>query len=113
MSTKEQMAVAARYNVFSNGNVQVKERFLELLECDTGTTGEAICTKIKTSVADLGLDPTGLRAIMTDGAGNMCGRIRGAVTRLKETYPKLTHIHCYMCLIWRLSMLASCSLFKI
>ena len=82
--TKEQMAVVASYNVFSNENVQVKERFLELLECDTGTTGEAICTKIKTLVADLGLDPTGLRAITTDGAGNMCGHLRGVVTRLRD-----------------------------
>jgi hypothetical protein len=66
-----------------------------IIECDTGTTGRAIAAKMEELIAKLGLDVTKLKAVTTDGAGNMTGHLRGAAALLRENHPELTHIHCY------------------
>lgn len=74
----------------------VQDRFLSILERDTDATGEGTAAKIELLISDLGLDPSGLQAISRDGAGNMCGRTRGAATLLRESFPGLTqNTHCY------------------
>ena len=108
-STKEQMAVVVRYCVEANGTINVKERFLELVECDTGTTGQAIADKVEAVITSLGLDSSGFRAITTDGAGNMSGKYRGAATLLQERFPGLCHIHCYSHVL-NLAIVKACKL---
>lgn len=110
VSTTEQMAVVVRYaSKPDSGAIQVHEKFLAMIECDTGTTGRAIADKITGLLLKLNLDPEGFKAIATDGAGNMCGAMRGAATLLSESYPGLTHIHCYSHIL-NLSIMAACKI---
>ena len=42
----------------------------------------------------MGLDLTNLRGECYDGAGNMCGPVKGAACRITEQYPQAMYLHC-------------------
>jgi hypothetical protein len=92
VSTTEQMAVVVRY---VSNELVVNEKFLTIIKCDNGTTGQAIADKIEEVIEKFQLDPEGFTAATTDGAGNMSGSLRGAAALLKNKHPGLTHVHCY------------------
>lgn len=94
-STKEQMAVVARYIKVTTEGASVQEKFINLIECDEGTTGEAIAAKVNTVISTLQLPEAKFKAITTDGAANMSGRMKGAAALLASKYPGLVHVHCY------------------
>lgn len=89
-SNKEQLAVTVRYVHKEN----ICEKFLTLIECKEGTTGEAIAKMILDTLEKNGLQKHNLVALTTDGASNMTGRIKGAAALVKEQVPSLQHIHC-------------------
>ena len=52
-TSKEQLSLITR---FTNEDELTSEEFIEFVLCDTGSTGQAIADKIKSSLEALGLD---------------------------------------------------------
>ena len=74
------------------------------IECDTGTSANAIASKIKVALSDLGLDLENVRGQVYDGASNMSGKYTGTARLSREE-----SIHCFAhCL--NLCVVASCTL---
>ena len=92
ISNKEQLPLVLRF-VDESGTI--REEFIEFVLCDSGTTGEAIATKLVSSLQKLGLDLDNLRGQGYDGAGNMAGRAQGVAARIQQNYPRT------LCSLWR------------
>ena len=91
LSNKEQLPLVLRY-VDTQG--QAREEFIELILCDTGTSGRAIADKILDTLHKLSLDPQNLRGQAYDGAGNMAGKYRGAAALIQKDFPRAAYFHC-------------------
>ena len=74
--------------------VWCNEEFIEFILCDTGTSGEAIASKIKGALEYLSLNLKYLRGQSYDGAGNMAGRYQGAAAVIQRDYPRAVYFHC-------------------
>ena len=92
ISKREQLAVSLRY-LDEEGVVQ--EKFVQFVECDTGTSGEAIAEKLKTTVKNLGLDVGNVRGQGYDGASNMSGASAGVAKRIQDVNPLAIYVHCF------------------
>ena len=53
---------------------QIREEFVQFLECESGTSGQELYLKIVNVIRDLGLEIGNLRGQGYDGAGNMTGK---------------------------------------
>lgn len=100
----EQLALTVRY--VRNG--QITEKFLCLVECDEGTSGEAIANLVTNTLEAYDLNLDNIIAFTTDGASNMAGRVKGAVARLKNKHPNIQHIHC-LAHVLNLSIMGACN----
>ena len=49
----------------------IQEKFIQFIECDTGTSADAFAEKLKTANSDLGLHLSKVRGHGYDGASNM------------------------------------------
>lgn len=103
ISNMEQLAITVRY--VKNG--KVSEKFLAIVECNEGTSGEVIAQMILNTLDKLTLDVKDMVALTTDGAGNMAGRIKGAAAKLQEKIPQLQHIHC-LAHVLNLTIVSAC-----
>jgi hypothetical protein len=89
-SNTEQLALTVRY-VYDS---EVQERFLTIVECNEGTSGESIGNMVMKIIDSLSLRNCSLVALTTDGAANMTGKVKGVGAILQQKYPQLQHIHC-------------------
>lgn len=87
----EQEAIVVRYVKSDSTEVEVCERLLSLVECET-TTGEEITRTIKSAFDSLNLEKC--VGMSFDGASNMQGRGKGVVTRMKEYAPMSIGVYC-------------------
>ena len=92
ISKREQLAVSLR---FLDEDGVVQEKFVQFVECDTGTSGEAIAEKLKTTVKNLGLDIGDIRGQGYDGASNMSGASAGVAKRLRDENDLAIYVHCF------------------
>ena len=90
-SNKEQLPLVLRFVDATNS---VHEEFVEFILCDTGTSGNAVASKILEALKEYGLSVNYLRGQAFDGAGNMAGKYRGAAAVIQSTCPKAVYIHC-------------------
>ena len=65
------------------------------IECDTGTSANAIASKIKVALSDLGLDLENVRGQGYDGASNMSEKNAGTARLLREENNLAIYIHCF------------------
>ena len=72
----------------------IREEFLELVLCDTGTSGQTIADMFKFALEKLTLDLNDLQRQRYDGAGSMSGKYRGAAAIIQHDYPKALYVHC-------------------
>ena len=91
VSSKEQMSMVLRY-VDKAGHI--REAFVGFVECDQGTSGQAVCDGIKKTLRNFGLDLNNCRGQGYDGAGNMAGRYIGAAKLFQNDYPQASYVHC-------------------
>ena len=106
VANKEQLSLIIR---FVDQTGMIREEFLEFVQCDTGTSGQAIADKIKFTLEKLTLDLNNLRGQEYDGAGNMSGKYRGAAAIIQHDYPKELNVHC-VSLVLNLCVVASSSI---
>ena len=66
----EQMSLVIR---FVDKSCQIREEFIQFLECESGTSGQELCLKIVNVIKDLSLEIGNLGEQGYDGAGNMAG----------------------------------------
>ena len=71
----------------------IREDLVTFLECDSGTTGEALADLILSFVTNH-LDPLKMRGQAYDGASNMSGKINGTAARISSLYPLALYTHC-------------------
>ena len=70
-SNTERMSFVIR---FVDKSCQIREEFVQFLECESGTSGQELYLKIVNVIRDLGLEIGNLRGQGYDGAGNMAGK---------------------------------------
>ena len=70
-SNTEQISFVLR---FVDKSCQIREEFIQFLECESGTSGQKLYLKIVNVIRDLGLEIGNLRGQGYDGAGNMTGK---------------------------------------
>ena len=70
-SNTEQMSFVIRY---VDKSCQIREEFIQFLECESGTSGQELYLKIVNVIRNLGLEISNLRGQGYDGAGNMAGK---------------------------------------
>ena len=75
-------------------NLQVRDDFVQFIECDTGITGRALAEKMTSFIEAHGLDLHKLRGQGYDGAGNMSGKTNGAAAIISSDYPLAMYLHC-------------------
>ena len=80
-SNKEQLSIVLRYVESETSFIQ--EDLVTFLECDSGTTGEALADQILTFVKNY-LDPSKMRGQAYDGASNMSGKTSGTAARISS-----------------------------
>ena len=71
----------------------IREDLVTFLECDSGTTGEALADLILGFVTNH-LDPSKMRGQAYDGASNMSGKRSGTAARISSRYPLALYTHC-------------------
>ena len=70
-SNTEQMSFVIR---FVDKSCQIREEFIQFLECESGTSGQELYLKIVNVIRNLGLEIGNLRGQGYDGAVNMAGK---------------------------------------
>ena len=70
-SSTEQMLFVMRY---VDKSCQIREEFIQFLECESGTSGQELYLKIVNVIRNLGLEISNLRGQGYNGAGNMAGK---------------------------------------
>ena len=90
-SNKQQLSLVVR---FEDVVGIIRQDFVDFIACDEGLTGEQVSVKILNGVTSLGLDPANLRGQCYDGAGNICGPVKGAACRITEQHTQATYLHC-------------------
>ena len=74
VSNTEQMSLVLRFVDESNN---IREEFVDILPCTSGTTGQVIADMILDRVREYGLNPAFIRGQGYDGGGYMSGKLRG------------------------------------
>ena len=59
---------------FADKSCQIREEFIQFLECESGTSGQELYLEIVNVIRDLGIEIGNLRGQSYDGAGNMAGK---------------------------------------
>ena len=86
------MPIVLRYVDSDN---TIKERFIEFVYCNTGTTGQALSDKIIDCLVNkYQLDIQNCRGQCYDGAGNMAGKYSGVSARILQINPLAMYTHC-------------------
>ena len=88
----EQMSFVIR---FADKCHQIREEFIQLLECESGTSGHELYLKIVNVIKDLGLEIGNFRGQGFDGAGNMAEKKSGASSRISQLNNKDLYVHCF------------------
>ena len=70
-SNTEQISFVMRY---VDKSCQIREEFIQFLECESGTSGQELYLKIVNVIRNLGLEISNLRGQGYDGAGTMAGK---------------------------------------
>ena len=91
-SNKEQFSVVLRY--VNPEDLQIREDFVQFIECDTGISGRALAQKMTTIIESHGLDLNKLRGQGYDGAENMSGKTNGCAAVISSDYPLAVYLHC-------------------
>lgn len=90
-SNKEQLSIVLRY--VEPESSFIREDLVTFLECESGTTGEALADLILGFITKH-LDPMKLRGQAYDGASNMSGKTKGTAARISSLYPLALYTHC-------------------
>ena len=90
-SNKEQLSIVLRY--IESETSFIREDLVTFLECDSGTTGEALADQILTFVKNH-LDPSKMRGQAYDGVSNMSGKTSGTAARISFIYPLALYTQC-------------------
>ena len=90
-SNKEQLSLVLRY--VDPETSFIREDLVTFLECDSGTTGEALADLILGFVKNH-LNPLKMRGQAYDGASNMSGKRNGTAARISSSYPLALYTHC-------------------
>ena len=73
----------------------IKERFLQFVHCDSGTTGQTLAGKIISCLVNkFYLCIQNCRGQCYDGAGNMPGKYSGVASRILKINPLAIYTHC-------------------
>ena len=91
-SNTEQMSFVIRY---VDKSCQIREEFIQFLECESGTSGQELYLKIVNVIRKLGLEIGNLRGQGYDGAGNMAGKKSGVSSRILKLNDKALYVHCF------------------
>ena len=91
VSSQEQMLMVLWY-VDKAGHI--REAFIGFVECDQGTSGQAVCNGIKKTLRNFGLDLNNCRGQGYEGAGNMAGIYIGVAKLFQNEYPQASYVHC-------------------
>ena len=91
-SNKEQLSLVLRY--LDHEQLLIREDLVGFTECDTGTSGNSLATKITTTLLSMGLDLSYLHGQAYDGASNMSRAINGAASLISKNYPLALYVHC-------------------
>ena len=91
-SNTEQMSFVIR---FVDKSCQIREEFIQFLECESGTSGQELYLKIVNVIRNLGLEIGNLRGQGYDGAGNMAGKKSGVSFRILKLNDKALYVHCF------------------
>ena len=91
-SNTEQMSFAMRY---VDKSCQIREEFMQFIECESGTTGQEIYFKIVNDIRNRSLEISYLRGQGYDGAGNMAGKKSGVSSRILKLNDKALYVHCF------------------
>ena len=91
-SNTEQISFFIRY---IDKSCQIREEFIQSLECKSGTSGQERYLKIVNAIRNLGLEISNLRGQGYDGAGNMAGKKSGVSSRILKLNDKALYVHCF------------------
>ena len=72
---------------------QIREEFIQFLECESGTSGQELYLKIVIVIRNLGRKISNLRRQGHDGAGNMAGKKSGISSRTLKLNDKALYVH--------------------
>ena len=89
-SNTEQMSFVIRY---VDKSCQIREEFIQFLECESGTSGPELYLKIVNVIRNLGLEVG--RGQGYDGAGNIAGKKSGVSSRILKLNDKALYVHCF------------------
>ena len=90
-SNTEQMSFVIR---FVDKSCQIREEFIQFLECESGTSGQELYFNIVNIIRNLGLEIGNLRGQGYDGAVNMAGKKSGVSSRILKLNDKALYVHC-------------------
>ena len=91
-SNTEQISFVIRY---VDKSCQIREEFIQFLECESGTSGHKLYLKIVYAIRNLDLEISNLRGQGYDGAGNMAGKKSGVSSRILKLNDKALYVHCF------------------
>ena len=91
-SNIEQMSFVTQ---FVDKSCQIREEFIQFLECESGTSRHELYLKIVNVIRKLGLEIGNLRGQGYDGAGNMVGKKSGVSSRILKLNNKALYVHCF------------------
>ena len=74
---------------------QIREEFIQFLECESGTSGKELYLKLVNVIRNLGPEISNLRGQDYDGAGNMAGKKNGISSRILKLNDKALYVHCF------------------
>nr|XP_047145808.1 zinc finger MYM-type protein 1-like [Hydra vulgaris]XP_047145866.1 zinc finger MYM-type protein 1-like [Hydra vulgaris] len=105
-SNQEQLSLVIR---FIDKSYDVREEFMGFLHCELGSTGEALCKTILSSLKDFSLDISNCRGQGYDGASSATGHVKGIAKRIKDLNHKAVYTHCFSHRL-NLSVINSCKI---
>ena len=91
-SNTEQISFFIRY---VDKSCQIREEYIQFLECESGTSGQELYLKIVNAIRNLSLEIINLRGQGYDGAGNMAGKKSGVSSRILKLNDKALYVHCF------------------
>ena len=91
-SNTEQMSFVIRY---VDKSCQIREEFIQFLECESGTSRQELFLKIVNAIRNLALEISNVRGQGYDGAGNIAGKKSGVSSRIFKLSDKALYVHCF------------------
>ena len=91
-SNTEQMSFDIR---FADKSCQIREEFIQFLECKSGMSGQELYLKIVNVIRNLGLEIGNLRGQGYDTAGKMSGTKSGVSSRILTLNDKALYVCCF------------------